>query len=149
MSRGALTFRPRFFCRSAPSMVQSVQMRSCLLSRRQSSRPWECRFTRSSADHPVRTFTYGSELSQSCGVKRTISTSRSALLILRIRALASCGGSLPFTTEVSSNGLLTCPNPTGRKVKFDYSTISDYSQRSWIRALCSKCGALTELWPSA
>jgi hypothetical protein len=38
---------------------------------------------------------------------------------------------------------------TGRKVKFDYSTISDYSQRSWIRALFSKCGALTELWPSA
>ena len=31
----------------------------------------------------------------------------------------------------------------------DYSTISDYSQRSWIRALFSTCGALTELWPSA
>ena len=26
---------------------------------------------------------------------------------------------------------------------------SDYSQRLWIRALFSKCGALTELWPSA
>src|SRR5690349_4422447 len=57
---------------------------------------------------------------------------------------------------------LRCPCPRERaaaisgwlktvssQVKLDYSTISDYSQRSWILALFSKCGALTELWPSA
>jgi hypothetical protein len=50
--------------------------------------------------------------SQNCRNSRAANLlARSALLMLRIRALASCGGSLPFTTAVSSNGLLTCPNP--------------------------------------